>query len=150
MRKSNIHVQVLDIRAAWKQFTQAIDQADAEGQKLQSADGHAECNALRNYSSHEQPWRLANLLGRETANERKHRHGTEPRSFPVGDAAKLHLMSAAAYGATLKAAPSSTLFLTMRPTAAEAEVIGYLCRATLSAEWRNTVESIDYSKLMQE
>ena len=133
----------------WEQFQNAIDAADAEGQKQHSADGHAAVNALRDYTS-DRSWRMNALVGRETANERQHRRtSSAPASFTVGSAAKLHLMNAAAYGSTKSEMPLATLFLTMRQTAAEAEVIGYLCSATLSQTWRDELETIDYAKLMQ-
>ncbi len=146
----NASNQYKQINQLWEAFTEAIDRADVEGKKLNSADGHAECNALHDYSSQRNPYRLASLHGRETANERQHRRiSAAPNSFTVGLAAKLHIMSNAAYGATLHAMPSAHLFLTVRPTAIESEILGYLCRAQLSIEWRNAVSSLDYSKLME-
>lgn len=133
----------------WKVFQDAIDAADSNGQNAHNADGHAAVNALHDYTT-DRSWRLNALLGRETANERQHRRTSlAPASFSVASAAKLHLMNGAAYGSTKTEMPAATLFLTMRQTAAEAEVIGYLCRVTLSQAWRDELETIDYAKLMQ-
>lgn len=138
--------QVKQINQLWEEFRSTIDAVD---KLADSADGHAEVNALHDYTQ-DRDWQLASLLGRETANERQHRKGSEaPKAFGVGAAARLQIMTNAAYGASLPKMPSAHLFLTMRQTAIEAEVIGYLLRGHLSQEWRNAVDSIDYSKLMQ-
>lgn len=133
----------------WNAFQNAIDLANADGLKLNNADGHAECNALRDYTR-DRNWRMSNLLGRETANERKHRSTTiSPKDFTVGDAAKLQIMQWAAFAQELDSLPSAHLFLTMRPTAVEAEVIGFLCRKHLNDTWRERLAELDYAKLMQ-
>jgi hypothetical protein len=93
---------------------------------------------------------LAKLLGRETANERDHRRNSPaPKGFSMGDASKLILMNMAALGSRLDVAPSATIFLEARQTAAEAEVIGWLCRRDLSDKWRAELETMDYAKLMR-
>ncbi len=140
------------ISELWNQFRLSIDAADADGKKLNSADGHAECNALHDYTS-DRNWRLFNLLGRESANERQHRgvpYYGRGAQLSVRDAAMLNLMAQASLGAWRGVMPSAHLFLTMRPTAIEAEVIGYLCRKHLSHEWREALGVLDYSKLMQD
>lgn len=136
------------IRNLWEAFQNAIDLADKDGKKLNNADGHAECNALHDYTR-ERGWRMSNLLGRETAGERKHRQNSDqPKDFSVGDAAKLQIMQWAAFAQELDAMPSAHLFLTMRPTAVEAEVIGFLCRKHLNDTWRERLAKLDYAKLM--
>jgi len=137
------HRQITDL---WADFQDVIANVDA---LATSADGHAPENALHDYSTRSTPWRLANLVGRETANERQHRGVTTVPGFSVGDAAKLHIMSNALYGATFPEMPPAHLFLTMRATAAEAMVIGYLVRAELTPEWMQRVEKLDYSELMK-
>lgn len=138
------------ISKLWEQFRAAIDAADADGRKLNNADGHAECNALHDYSS-EKNWRLFNLLGREQANERQHRgvpyYGTNAK-LSVRDAAMLQIMQQASYQAWEGVMPPAHHFLTMRATAVEAAVIGYLCRKRLDQKWRETLATLDYSKLM--
>lgn len=142
----NTHKQITNL---WMAFQNAIDLADAEGKKLNNANGHAQCNALHDYTS-ERGWRLANLVGRESANERQHRTTTNnPASFTVGDAAKLQIMQWAAFSADLNVLPSAHLFLTMRPTAVEAEVVGFLCRTCLNQSWRDELATLDYSELMR-
>lgn len=136
------------IEELWQDFQQAIDAADAEG-RGKSADGHAEVNALRDYASnHGGAWRLAQLVGRESANERQHRRtSVPPKSFSISDAARLHIMTSAAWGAA-EERPAVHLFLTMRQTAAEAKVIGYLIRNHIPDGWMDAVLALDYCKLM--
>jgi len=141
----NAHRQISNL---WMAFQNAIDLADNEGRKLNNADGHAQCNALHDYTK-DRNWRMANLLRRETANERQHRRGgNNPVSFSVSDAAKLQIMQWAAFAADLNVMPSAHLFLTMRPTAVEAEVVGFLCRAWLNKSWRDELATLDYTELM--
>lgn len=136
------------INQLWRQFQQAIDAADADGRGF-SADGHAEVNALHDYTT-ERGWRLANLVGRESANERQHRKtSTAPVSFTVAAAARVHIMNNAAWGATRDMQLPAHCFLTMRQTAAEAVVIGFLVRKELTEEWIAAVGKLDYSELMQ-
>jgi len=139
-----IHRQITDL---WADFQDYIADYDS---RSTSADGHAESNALHDYSTTRTPWRLANLVGRETASERQHRGVTSVPGFSVGDAAKLHIMSNAMWGASFSSLPPSHLYLTMRQTAVEAVVIGYLLRDDLTVEWKDRVASLDYSELMQE
>ena len=136
------------IRNLWMAFQNAIDLADAAGRKLNNADGHAQCNALHDYTS-QRNWRMRGLIGRETANERQHRKTTSsPSGFSAGDAAKLQIMQWASFAAELNVMPSAHYFLTMRPTAVEAEVIGFLCRSELRQSWRDELATLDYATLM--
>lgn len=137
------------INQLWEQFQAAIDAAYDDAKPSRTGDGHAVANALADYTTERNPWRMANLLGRETANERQHRRGSEaPKSFSVGDAAKLLIMTNAADGAEAGIMPPAHWFLTMRPTMVESQVIGFLTRSRLSAKWINEVQALDYSKLM--
>lgn len=139
------------INELWEQFRDSVDQAYAQGKRQNSADGHAECNALRDYAR-DQSWHddMAKLLGRETANERKHRNGAPYRTaLGVGAASKLILMNQAAFGSGLPQMPPATIFLTCRDTAAEAEVIGYLAKGFISQIWRDELSKLDYAKLMR-
>jgi hypothetical protein len=148
--EENMSHNARKINKLWEIFRNAVDAANADGQKANSADGHAEVNALHDYTR-DNSWRLNNLLGRETANERRHRRNEiSPRGFSVGTAAKLHIMNNAGHGSTLPAMPPAHLFLTMRQTAIEAEIIGFLARKYLSAVWRAELETLDYSTLMNE
>lgn len=140
------------VNKLWEEFRDAIDASYADGQKNGkfSGDAHAEVNCLRDYAR-DISWHddLAGLVGRETANERQHRRNEiSPRDFSVGTAAKLILMNQASFGSTLPAMPPATLFLTARQSAAEAEVIGYLCREHITAEWRAELATLDYAKIM--
>ncbi len=142
------------INKLWEQFRDAIDATYADGQKNGkfSGDAHAEVNCLKDYAR-DQSWHddLAGLLGRETANERQHRRNELPiRSFSVGSAAKLILMNQVSFGSKLPAMPPATLFLTARQSAAEAEVIGYLCREHITDEWRAELDTLEYAELMKE
>ena len=142
-----IHHQITNL---WRAFQNSIDIADAEGRKLNNAHGHAQCNALHDYTS-QKNWRMSLLLGRETANERRHRRTTESSTvFSTGDAARLQIMQWASFAADLNVMPSAHYFLTMNPEVVEAEVIGFLCRAQLMQSWRDELATLDYATLMQE
>jgi len=134
----------------WREFREAINKTYGVGTGgYANADTPEAC--LRDYAENIS-WhdRLAALLGRESANERQHRSGrpTVP-GFSIETAAKLILMSQASQGAKLETMPSATLFLWARQSAAEAQVIGFICRENLSPDWHMAVECLDYAKLMQ-
>ncbi len=134
------------ISANWAEFRRAIDKTYHE-----ATPGMGDGQALHDYvedMSYSDD--LSALLGRETANERQHRHNRpSPAGFSVGSAAMLILMRMAADGSELTEMPKASKFLTCRQTAVEAEVIGYLCRKNLSLAWREAVRVLDYAKLMQ-
>jgi hypothetical protein len=135
------------INLLWVELRQRINQAYAVADKARNGDGIC----LRDYAENIS-WsdNLAALLGKEAAHERQHR---APRpsvpGFSVEVAAKLLLMENIRSGATKEAMPSATAFLVFRQTAAEAQVIGFLIREYLNQDWRQAVESLDYSKLMK-
>ncbi len=52
-------------------------------------------------------------------------------------------------GAEMTEMPKATAFLVLRQTAVEAQVIGFLIKANLSADWREEVASLDYAELMK-
>lgn len=130
----------------WMAFENAITLA------YKAARSNEDAACLRDYAR-DVSWNddLAKLLGRETANERQHRNNSRaPHNFSVGTAAKLILMNCASRGAELTAMPPAVIFLQFRHTAAEAEVIGYLCRGYLNKSWHDELKTLDYAKLMQE
>jgi hypothetical protein len=135
------------VDALWDQFRTAINQAYAEADKANDEDG----TCLRDYAENIS-WSddLAGLLGRETAEERRHRSNRPSVvGFSTETAAKLLIMNAASRGALMDALPKATAFLVFRKTMAEAEVIGYLCRKHLLNEWHMALSNLDYAKLMQ-
>jgi hypothetical protein len=94
---------------------------------------------------------LSRLVGREAAAEREHRkfgrdwaayHG----SLSVATAAKLMVLHQIGKGAQLKSMPPATDFLRFRPSAVEAQVVGYLLRDMLKPEWIAEAVALDYSK----
>jgi hypothetical protein len=95
---------------------------------------------------------LADLLRRETANEKKHRNMTRrnPRDFSSQIAAKLILMQKAADGSEMKDCPSALQFLYCRREAIEAEVLGWCCRWIITDPWRVAVRALDYPTVMKE
>ena len=106
---------------------------------------------LRNYAEDQHPFdALHDLLKRESAAERRHRGTDTYFGFPVTIAAKLELMEKARSGATSPQPPDPLQLLTCRPTALEAEVIGYLIRHHVNKQWLQAVDALDYPKLMNE
>jgi hypothetical protein len=93
---------------------------------------------------------LAELVDRETENERKHRSNRRAvPGFSSGTAARLILMENARKGAEMGKMPRASAFLVLRQTAVEAEVIGFIIREYLPKPWRDAVAGIDYAKLMK-
>ena len=131
----------------WEQFRAAINSAYDAADKARNEDGIC----LRDYAENIS-WSddLASLLGRETANERQHRSNRPSvPGFSNETAAKLILMNNAADGADMENMPKATAFLLFRHSAAEAQVIGYLAKDRLSAEWCKEVDSLNYAELMK-
>ena len=133
----------------WRELRDAINKAyDEHGRKAQFDD---DFGCLRDYAE-DISWSddLAGLLGRESANERQHRSNRPvPRGFSVETAAKLILLNNFAKGAELSEMPKATAFLVLRKTAVEAEVIGFIIKDYLSADWRAAVNAMDYAELMK-
>ena len=137
------------IDTLWQEFREAINKSYATANKIYDVDNPGTC--LRDYAE-DISWSdsMARLLGREAANERQHRSNRPSvPGFSVESAAKLILMQQAINGALAEDMPSASDFLVYRQTAIEAQVIGYLVKNQLSAEWRDTVMALDYSKLMK-
>lgn len=135
------------INRLWEVMQDRISQAYKNAASGNSEEGMCLRDYAENQSMHDA---LSALLGRETANERKHRsYRPSPRGFSAQTAAKLILMTNVDSGSMMEAMPTATRFITLRQTAAEAELIGYLSRHTLSYEWGKSVKSLDYTKLMQ-
>lgn len=137
------------VNQLWRQFRNAINETYANGQAGGSAwDG---VNCLRDYAENIS-WHdsLSALLGRECANERQHRSNRPSvPGFSIDTASKLILMSQASRGAKLDAMPPATLFLWARQSAAEAQVIGFLCREAFDSGWHEAVNALDYADLMK-
>ena len=132
------------IATLWEQLRDAIDAAYAASPRT------GEPTPLHDYRRDATVDELERLLQAETANERQHRRTTSaPKGFSARTASMLILCSNAATGARKQDLPPSTIFLIWRKTAAEAEVLGWLAREHLSAEWLSQVESLDYAKLME-
>jgi hypothetical protein len=130
----------------WQEMREAINQTYA------NAGDDQDLICLRDYSENT-GWvdDLQKLLGAgaETANEKQHR-GTRPQvvGFSSGTASKLILMQNVIRGARLPKLPSAVDYLRFRHTAFEAEVIGFLVRKHLHADWIKAVDSFDYAQLM--
>ena len=136
------------INKLWAQFREAINTAYKVSQRPGNALDDENClhDYAENVSMQDD---LAALLGRETANERRHRRNSAaPAGFSAGTAAMLILMRNAADGAFLTEMPKATKFLVLRQTAVEAEVIGYLARHALTGEWCKAVREFDYAEMM--
>lgn len=131
------------INANWQELRRAINAA------WRTAKDERTC--LRDYAENiSMTDAMASLLGRETANERQHRRNhPSPKGFSVDAAAKLILMNNVVDGIKRGELPASTMFLELRQTAVEAQVIGYLVRDKIHPSWIASIELMDYAKLMQ-
>jgi hypothetical protein len=139
------------INQLWEQFRDALDAAYAESQtKKFSGDEYADSSCLRDYARNIS-WsdNTEKLLTTETANERQHRHTRTVRGFSSQDAAKLIICGNVLRGSELETIPSALTFITFRPSAAEANLLGYLLRAHVTPEWKQAVQSLDYSECMK-
>ena len=147
-RKPTTHQHINQL---WGQFRNAIDAAYAEAQtKNFSGSAHDEVNCLRDYARNVS-WSddTEKLLTTETANERQHRQSRSVRGFSPQDAAKLIICGNVLQGSELAAIPSALTFITFRPSAAEANLLGYLICAHVTPEWKQAVSSLDYSECMK-
>jgi hypothetical protein len=139
------------INQLWNQFRDAIDAAytDAQTKKF-SGSAHEESSCLRDYARNVS-WSDAveKLLTSETANERQHRQSRSVSGFSSQDAAKLIICGNVLRGSELETIPSALTFITFRASAAEANLLGYLIRAHVTPEWKQSVQSMDYSECMK-
>ena len=139
------------INQLWEHFRDAIDAAYADAQtQAFSGSAHDEISCLRDYARNIS-WSDAveKLLTSETANERQHRQSRTVRGFSSQDAAKLIICGNVLRGSELSAMPSALTFITFRASAAEANLLGYLIRAHVTPEWKQSVGSMDYSECMK-
>jgi hypothetical protein len=125
------------INQLWEQFRDAIDAAYADTQNTNR-------DSLRDYARN-QSWSdtVEKLLAEETANERQHRQSRTVRGFSSQDAAKLIICGNVLRGTELETIPSALTFITFRHSAAEANLIGYLIRAHVTPEWKQSFNSLD-------
>jgi hypothetical protein len=99
--------------------------------------------------------RFEDLETREGQSERKHR-GWGPewakyhRHVSVPHCALLIILNNIGDGARLEAEPSATTFVSMRTTAAEAELLGYLARVELLADAGlvEALQQLDYAAVV--
>jgi len=147
-RKPTTHQHINQL---WEQFRDAIDAAYADAQKKDfSGSAHDESSCLRDYARNIS-WSddVEKLLASETANERQHRQSRTVRGFSSQDAAKLIICGNVLRGSELASIPSALTFITFRHSAAEANLLGYLIRGHVTPEWKQSVESMDYSECMK-
>ena len=132
------------ISQIWQDLRETINQA------YKASSSSDEGSALRDYAENIS-WHddLEKLLASEVTNERQHRGTRSVRGFSSQDAAKLILCGNILRGSELTEMPSALTFITLRPSAAEANLIGYLIREFVTPEWKQAVESYDYSELMK-
>jgi ABC-type branched-subunit amino acid transport system substrate-binding protein len=131
----------------WEEFRDAIDAAYEVANKTRDDAGICLRDYAQNVSWNDN---LKQLLQRETAKERQHRSNRPSvPGFSAQTAAKLILLNQASAGSLLATMPQATEFLVFRQTAAEARVIGFLIRESLSAQWRESLAQLDYSTLMK-
>lgn len=77
------------------------------------------------------------LIERETSHERRHRRGAPNGwrfKFSAKHGARIVLLNNVGDGARLEASPSALTFISMRDTAAEAMLVGWLAREALKAD----------------
>lgn len=151
MKRNPARTRHQQINQLWEHFRDAIDAAYADAQtKGFSGSAHDEVSCLRDYARNVS-WSDAveKLLTSETANERQHRSARSVRGFSSNDAAKLIICNNVLGGSELAAMPSALTFITLRASAAEANLLGYLIREHLAPEWKDAVQSLDYSECMK-
>ena len=139
------------INQLWEQLRDTIDAAYAEAQTHKfSGSAHDESSCLRDYARNIS-WSDAaeKLVTTETINERQHRQSRSVRGFSSQDAAKLIVCNNVLRGSELRAIPSALTFITFRASAAEANLLGYLIRAHVTPEWKQSAQSMDYSECMK-
>jgi len=139
-KKLNTHQHITQI---WSGLRDAVDRA------YQSATTD-ETKALRDYARNIS-WSddLEKLLASETTNEKQHRNTRSVRGFSSQDAAKLIICGNVLRGSELQTIPSALTFITFRKSAAEANLLGYLIREHVTADWKASVQSLDYSECMK-
>src|SRR5262249_16864414 len=138
------------INVLWREFREAINTTYGNGKNV-SDDVSCLRDYAENISWHDD---LSALLGKESAEERRHRNGRpehtyNPKNFSVDSAAKLLGMENARKGSEMTEMTRATTFLVLRQSAVEAEVIGFIIRENLPEGWRDAIASLDYAKLMQ-
>ena len=139
-KKPTTHQHITQI---WDGLRDAVDRA------YQSATTD-ETKALRDYARNIS-WSddLEKLLASETTNEKQHRNARSVRGFSSQDAAKLIICGNVLQGSELETIPSALTFITFRKSAAEANLLGYLIREHVTPEWKQSVQSLDYSECMK-
>lgn len=132
------------VDALYSRVRAAIDASYLTGERYpnggrKTVDHSDERAALRDYVTN-QSWsdNFEALIKREAEHERDHRK-FKPASLPrtpisVEQAATVLVLNNIGDGARLDAMPLATGFISMRDTAAEAQLIGYLARAALRAD----------------
>jgi hypothetical protein len=138
--------QKATITVCWNELRDAIDAA-YKNAPVASDESSALRDYAQNISWHDS---LDRLLRDETENEKQHRSTRSIRGFSSRDAARLILMNNIARGSFLPEMPSALTFITFRKSAAEANLLGYLIRHSLKAEWCQTVDSLSYTDLMKD
>jgi hypothetical protein len=136
-----------EIDRLWEVMRDALDKSYS----IANASRDEQGTALRDYAR-DIAWYdgLRDLLSRETANERQHRHGESLRGFSAESGAKLILLGQVATGARAKALPDVTGFLHFRITAMQAQVIGFLIRKHLPVSFFDALAYLDYPQIMME
>jgi hypothetical protein len=140
VKTKRIHQHITHL---WSELRNIIDQT-------YQASSEEDARSLRDYARN-QSWSdsLEKLLAEETTNERQHRSLRSVRGFSSSDAAKLIICGNVLRGSELTEMPSALTFITFRPSAAEANLLGYLIRANATAEWKQAVALLDYAECME-
>jgi hypothetical protein len=135
------------IEFLWTTFQAAINSSYSQSRQFTISDQ----TALRDYATDMAfEDKLETLLAKTRDEERHHRRFRDHavKGFSIDSAAKLLLMHAAKDGAESRSSLSAVKMLTVRHTALEAEVLGYLAKTFLGHTWRAEVTALDYAKLM--
>jgi hypothetical protein len=122
----------------WKTFLSALDSSASP--------------EISDYPKYEYR-KLATLLQAEIANEKQHRRGYNSEFEPqltVNEAAKVIILANVARGASMESAPEISLFLTIRPAAAEAIAIGWYLRADLPKLLISECKALNYADMMRD
>jgi hypothetical protein len=137
------------VEKLWSELDAAID---AAARDAFSNRGDSESMAITRF--HEYDGRaLRALIADEISNEKAHRRTfAAGRAYPisVSVAAKLIILENIGRGAASEKAPSFTIFIDWRRSAADAYALGYLLRAHLSSDWIATARLLDYSEAVKD
>jgi hypothetical protein len=114
-----------------------------------------DARAIRDYVRNQHMFdKFDDLIDREVQGERRHRkHAPAGFVYPISvrQAATAIILHNLGSGAAREAMPSAVLFISLRDTAAEAMLVGYLARVALRADagLLEALDALDYAQAVR-